>query len=212
MTSPDAYVITQARDQPTLDEFGAVSTSGPTGSARTVAKLHWLTSDKLPELYLVLAPDRQPRQHVGEAPRAGAPQRPHRLGPQLRARRVPRHPPYLVVNRHTLRAAPLQDGRVIFSAPARLGRPSPTPGGHFWVVEKFRVRGAPAYGPLAVGTSAYSPHLTDWPGGGVIGLHGTNEPGLVPGRPSHGCIRLHNSDIVRLYRLVPRGTPIHIHD
>jgi lipoprotein-anchoring transpeptidase ErfK/SrfK len=44
----------------------------------------------------------------------------------------------------------------------------------------------------------------------VVGLHGTSEPGLVPGRPSHGCIRLRNTDITRLYRLVPRGTPLHV--
>lgn len=29
-----------------------------------------------------------------------------------------------------------------------------------------------------------------------VGLHGTNSPGSVPGRSSHGCIRLHNEDIV----------------
>jgi hypothetical protein len=29
--------------------------SRPTGQARTVAKLHWLTEDNLPEIYLVLA-------------------------------------------------------------------------------------------------------------------------------------------------------------
>jgi lipoprotein-anchoring transpeptidase ErfK/SrfK len=85
-----------------------------------------------------------------------------------------------------------------------------TPAGHFWIREKFRVRGAPVYGPYAMGTSAYAPTLTDWPGGGVVGLHGTSEPGLVPGRPSHGCIRLRNNDITRLYRLVPRGTPLHV--
>ena len=81
-----------------------------------------------------------------------------------------------------------------------------------YIREKFRVKGTPVYGPYAMGTSAYAPHLTDWPGGGVVGLHGTNEPGLIPGRPSHGCIRLRNSSITKLYRLVPRGTPINIHD
>jgi lipoprotein-anchoring transpeptidase ErfK/SrfK len=49
---------------------------------------------------------------------------------------------------------------------------------------------------------------TLWPGGGVVGLHGTSEPGLVPGRPSHGCIRLRNPDIERLYALTPIGTPL----
>jgi lipoprotein-anchoring transpeptidase ErfK/SrfK len=66
------------------------------------------------------------------------------------------------------------------------------------------------YGPLAFGTSAHSAVLTDWPGGGVIGIHGTNEPGLLPGRVSHGCIRLRNRDVVRLGRRLKLGTPITI--
>ena len=52
--------------------------------------------------------------------------------------------------------------------------------------------------------------LSDWPGGGVIGIHGTNEPYLIPGRPSHGCIRVPNRAISRLYRLMPIGTPMRI--
>ena len=44
----------------------------------------------------------------------------------------------------------------------------------------------------------------------MIGFHGTNQPGLIPGRPSHGCIRLRNHDIARFYRLVPVGTPVRI--
>ena len=64
------------------------------------------------------------------------------------------------------------------------------------------------YGPLAFGTSAYSDQLTDWPRGGVVGIHGTNQPRLVPGRPPHGCIRLQNRDIRRLARLLPIGTPL----
>jgi lipoprotein-anchoring transpeptidase ErfK/SrfK len=70
--------------------------------------------------------------------------------------------------------------------------------------------GDPFYGPVAFGTSARSEVLTDWPGGGFIGIHGTNEPQLIPGRISHGCIRLRNSDILRLSRLMPVGTPLTI--
>ena len=73
------------------------------------------------------------------------------------------------------------------------------------------MRGNSIYGTHAIGTSAYAPSLSDWPGGGVVGLHGTNQPGLIPGRPSHGCIRLRNRDIQRLYRLASRGTPIRVH-
>ncbi len=66
------------------------------------------------------------------------------------------------------------------------------------------------YGPVAFGTSARSAVLTDWPAGGFVGIHGTNRPALIPGRISHGCIRLRNDDILRLDRLMPPGTPLTI--
>ena len=44
----------------------------------------------------------------------------------------------------------------------------------------------------------------------MIGIHGTDEPQLIPGRPSHGCIRVRNHDITRLYRLMPIGTPMQV--
>jgi lipoprotein-anchoring transpeptidase ErfK/SrfK len=43
-----------------------------------------------------------------------------------------------------------------------------------------------------------------------VGIHGTNQPELIPGRPSHGCIRVRNRAIKRLARLMPIGTPIRI--
>ena len=44
-----------------------------------------------------------------------------------------------------------------------------------------------------------------------MGIHGTNEPALLPGRVSHGCIRVPNWNIVELKRLMPVGTPVWIH-
>jgi lipoprotein-anchoring transpeptidase ErfK/SrfK len=52
--------------------------------------------------------------------------------------------------------------------------------------------------------------LTDWPGGGFIGIHGTDRPALIPGRISHGCIRMRNADILALARRMPVGTPVTI--
>jgi L,D-transpeptidase catalytic domain len=102
-------------------------------------------------------------------------------------------------------------GQRIFEAPVGVGQPSwPTPRGHFYIRNKLTDFASPAYGPLAFGTSARSSVLTDWPGGGFIGIHGTNEPQLLPGRVSHGCIRLRNRDILRLAELMPVGTPITI--
>jgi lipoprotein-anchoring transpeptidase ErfK/SrfK len=115
----------------------------------------------------------------------------------------------LVVNLARLQATLLYDGRVIFRAPVGVGQSrSPTPTGSFYVREELTRFASPFYGPIAFGTSARSSVLTDWPSGGFVGIHGTNEPGLIPGRVSHGCIRLRNRDIIRLSRLMPVGTPV----
>ena len=58
------------------------------------------------------------------------------------------------------------------------------------------------------GRARRSPTLTDWPAGGFVGIHRTDRPDLLPGRVSHGCIRLRNADILRLARLMPVGTPV----
>ena len=44
--------------------------------------------------------------------------------------------------------------------------------------------------------------------GGEYAIHGTNRPELIGGFVSHGCIRMYNSDIRELYRLVDVGTPV----
>ena len=41
-------------------------------------------------------------------------------------------------------------------------------------------------------------------------LHGTNEEGSIGEAVSHGCVRMYNEDIGRLYELVPVGTPVYI--
>jgi lipoprotein-anchoring transpeptidase ErfK/SrfK len=45
----------------------------------------------------------------------------------------------------------------------------------------------------------------------VVGIHGTNQPGLIPGRVSHGCVRVRNTQIRKLRLLMGLGTPIRIH-
>jgi hypothetical protein len=117
----------------------------------------------------------------------------------------------LVIDRARLTAALYDDGRAILRAAIGIGTPAaPTPSGEFYIRDKLTDFSNPFYGPVAYGTSARSAILTDWPDGGVVGIHGTNEPGLIPGRISHGCIRMRNRDIIRLSRLMPVGTPLTI--
>jgi lipoprotein-anchoring transpeptidase ErfK/SrfK len=182
----------------------------PTTRAPRVGRLRLLTEDGFPEVYVLLSEQRD----IGgrDWVRLRLPQRPNNvtgwvrraaLGPEQLVRTR------LVVNHRTLRITLYDRGRRKFSAPVGMGAPgTPTPRGAFWIREKFRVGGNSLYGSRAMGTAAYSDVLTDWPGGGVIGIHGTDQPGLIPGRPSHGCIRVRNRDVERLYALTPIGTPL----
>jgi lipoprotein-anchoring transpeptidase ErfK/SrfK len=117
----------------------------------------------------------------------------------------------LVINLRTFTATLLRDGRPVFRAEVGVGKAAwPTPKGEFYIRNRLTGFGDPVYGPLAFGTSARSSVLTDWPAGGFVGIHGTNQPELLPGRVSHGCIRLRNADILELDRLMPVGTPLTI--
>jgi hypothetical protein len=117
----------------------------------------------------------------------------------------------LLVDRRRLTATLLRDGRPVFRARVGVGtRRAPTPAGRFYVRDVVTRYRSPMYGPVAFGTSARSATLTDWPGGGFVGVHGTDRPDLIPGRVSHGCIRMRNADVLRLARLMPVGTPLTI--
>ncbi len=116
----------------------------------------------------------------------------------------------LVVDTARLTATLRRSGRVVFRAPVGIGRAdAPTPTGRFYVRSVLTRYRSPFYGPVAFGTSARST-LTDWPAGGFVGIHGTNRPDLLPGRVSHGCIRMRNRDILALARLMRVGTPMEI--
>ncbi len=116
----------------------------------------------------------------------------------------------LVISLGRRKATLYESGVRIWRAPVGIGkRGTPTPRGRFYVRQRLRLGGAGGpYGAFAFGTSAYSAKLSDWPGGGVIGIHGTNQPQLIPGRPSHGCVRVRNPDVRNLQRLLGVGTPI----
>jgi len=200
---------TRARYAPVLREVAA--RAAPVGIARPVARLALHTPEGTSNVVLVTGERAQPdglwvRVRLAALPNGLTGWVPRRaLGGY---RFVHTH---LVVDRSRLTATLYRDGRRIFVAPVGVGRPEwPTPNGEFYVRDRLSGFGDPFYGPVAFGTSARSAVLTDWPDGGFVGIHGTNEPGLIPGHISHGCVRLRNEDILRLSRLMPVGTPVTI--
>jgi lipoprotein-anchoring transpeptidase ErfK/SrfK len=113
----------------------------------------------------------------------------------------------LLVDRGRLTATLLRGRERVFRTQVGIGTASaPTPAGHFYVRNRLSRYRSPFYGPIAFGTTARSPGVSDWPAGGFVGIHGTDRPDLLPGRVSHGCIRMTNADIVRLARIMPIGT------
>jgi lipoprotein-anchoring transpeptidase ErfK/SrfK len=96
----------------------------------------------------------------------------------------------------------------VWHAPVAVGAPGmETPRGRFYVAARFVPYHDPFLGVFAVETSAYS-RLTEWPGGGVVGIHGTNMPWLLGKAVSHGCVRVSNRTAEALRRYAPLGTPI----
>lgn len=118
----------------------------------------------------------------------------------------------LVVDRARLRLTVWQGCRKVRVFSIGLGKGStPTPVGRFYLAALMKPpTPGSVYGVYAYGLSAYSDVLTDWEGGGIIGLHGTNDPSSIGRRMSHGCIRMRNRDIVSLVRILPLGTPVTI--
>ena len=185
----------------------------PSARARPVARLRALTEDGVAEVYLALRSHRSRDRRVWI--RVRIPGRPNgRKGwvPRGALGHLHAVTTALRIDKGRSRATLRRKGRIVWRSAIGHGAPgTPTPSGRFYIRERLDNRGGdPVYGPLAFGTSAYSA-LSDWPGGGVIGIHGTNQPSLIPGRPSHGCIRVPNPAIRRLARLMPVGTPVRIY-
>ncbi|MFL5953782.1 MAG: L,D-transpeptidase [Gaiellaceae bacterium] len=115
----------------------------------------------------------------------------------------------LVVHRGQRKIDILKDGAVVAEAPVAIGSPGrETPLGKYYVTARF-IPDDPFLGVFAVETSAYS-KMTEWPGGGLVGIHGTSAPQLLGQAVSHGCVRVSNTTAVLLRRYAPLGTPITI--
>lgn len=116
----------------------------------------------------------------------------------------------IVVRRSQRSLEVVRHGETIFRTTVAVGAPgTETPLGRFYLMTEFRPTDS-FYGTWAFETSAYSPTVTDWPGGGKIGIHGTSAPGLLGRAVSHGCIRVSNAAANRLHALVGPGTALRI--
>lgn len=109
--------------------------------------------------------------------------------------------------------ATIENGKKTNLFPIAPGKPgSPTPVGYFKVQEKEM---NPTWTDPDSGASI--PSGPDCPLGyrwiqiqGNYGIHGTNNPSSIGTYASHGCVRMYEKDVEKVYDMVQVGTPIEI--
>ena len=104
-------------------------------------------------------------------------------------------------------------GKLVLRTPVAVGSPStPTPIGRYFVSQRITTSnpGGP-FGPVVLAVSAFSNVLQGWTAGGPIAIHGTNAPWTIGRAASHGCVRVPNETLMRLFAATPGGTPVVIH-
>lgn len=108
---------------------------------------------------------------------------------------------FIIVDSWKFRLTLYRDGKVLRTYPVAIGEPeTPTPIGEWKIVHKGGNWGG-GFGARWLGLNV------PW---GIYGIHGTNKPGSIGSRASHGCVRMYNRNVLELYGLVKAGTPVHI--
>jgi lipoprotein-anchoring transpeptidase ErfK/SrfK len=123
-----------------------------------------------------------------------------------RARRV------VLISIVDCRLAVMENGKVLAYFPVAVGAAvSPSPTGEFEIVNRVA---NPAYyhEGVVMAANANSPVGTRWIGLNLkgYGIHGTNAPRSIGRAASHGCIRLKNRDVERLFAMLRVGDVVEI--
>jgi lipoprotein-anchoring transpeptidase ErfK/SrfK len=119
----------------------------------------------------------------------------------------------IVVSLPDRKLAVIENDAVVSIYPVAIGAPvSPSPVGTFNIVS--RVANPTYYKPgKVIGPGVSNPVGTRWIGLSAkgYGIHGTNNPGSIGRAKSHGCIRLRNDDVERLFERVRAGDVVELH-
>jgi lipoprotein-anchoring transpeptidase ErfK/SrfK len=193
-----------------LDALSTPVRARPSASAKVITRLPQFRPDYRPMTVLALAV----RKSHGKATwyKISVPGRPNGRTGWIPAKAVQlRQVARQIVIHVAARRMELWRGNTLeYSTTVAVGRSGmETPTGLFYVTVRFRPVQQPFLGVFAFETSAYS-KLSDWPGGGRVGIHGTYQPQLLGQAVSHGCVRMSNTAAAFLRDRVSVGTPIRI--
>ncbi len=118
----------------------------------------------------------------------------------------------VLVSLRDRKLAVLEDGKVLASFPVAVGAAvSPSPTGEFEIVNRIS---KPTYyhQGVVIPPGKDNPIGTRWVGLSEkgFGIHGTNAPKSIGRAASHGCIRLRNRDMERLFAMLRVGDLVEI--
>jgi len=119
----------------------------------------------------------------------------------------------LVVSIPDRKLAVIENNEVVEVFAVAVGAPnSPSPTGTFTIVS--RVANPTYYHPgKVIAPGPQNPIGTRWIGLNQkgYGIHGTDQPSSIGYAKSHGCIRLRNADVERLFERVRTGDVVELH-
>lgn len=108
---------------------------------------------------------------------------------------------YIEIDVSTRTLKLIEEGQVLVKYPVAVGKSeTPTPLGEWKVVQKSMGWGN-GFGTRWMGLNV------PW---GIYGIHGTDKPYSIGTYASHGCIRMFNRDVEKLYPQVPAGIRVRI--
>ncbi|MBT2665391.1 L,D-transpeptidase [Bacillus sp. ISL-4] len=122
--------------------------------------------------------------------------------------------PFIIINKANNKLAFIDDNEVKEILPVGTGKSQElTPEGIFTVkvkavnpyYRKKNIPGGDPRNPLGSRWIGFDAQNTD---GRIYGIHGTNQPSSIGKYISNGCVRMHKSDVERLYEKVPIGTKV----
>ena len=202
---PNALIGTAAADR-------VVARAEPDPGAEVIASFGRRTKQGGPQVFLL--ENRVQLPENGAWFKALLPIRPNSTRGYIRtdSLRLSQTPYRIEVNRKALSLTLWRGCRKVETYPIGLGtKYTPTPVGEFYLASLIKPTNPDSvYGSFAYGLSGYSPVIKNWKWGGIIGIHGTNDPSSVGKRISHGCIRMRNRHIAALVKILPLGTPVEI--
>lgn len=107
----------------------------------------------------------------------------------------------IVINTYSRQLVLYRNAKIYKTYPVAIGKATTkSPVGEWAIVNKYKKWGG-GFGSRWMGLNV------PW---GIYGIHGTNNPGSIGRAASHGCIRMHNSNVEDLYEIVPIKTRVKI--